>query len=210
MILKRSRFSSIIALSVASLLALVTLTSAAQANGQEDHLAAGGLKVDITWTSGFSTYYKNKLEQAAGLIETAINSEAFRERVLANTFDGQVQFADNQGLSNEEIYQKIVEAKEVFNDSGDQVIEMHLKSWSPFNFWTSAVASTNMSSGLVRLRKKYYKSASLPRLANTMLHEWTHTIGFTHDFYGTNARENSVPYRVGDIIEEIIREQSNQ
>jgi hypothetical protein len=42
------------------------------------------------------------------------------------------------------------------------------------------------------------------------MHEWMHKLGFNHDTKWSASREYSVPYAIGNIFEEIIREQYSQ
>lgn len=42
--------------------------------------------------------------------------------------------------------------------------------------------------------------------ANTIVHEWTHSLGFTHDGNYAKGQQDTVPYKVGDIAEKIYLE----
>ena len=51
---------------------------------------------------------------------------------------------------------------------------------------------------------KFFTTNSLGKVAGNIVHEWTHKLGFEHDFNSTARRNYSVPYAVGNIIQELV------
>lgn len=64
--------------------------------------------------------------------------------------------------------------------------------------YTKAIAYE--SAGRVNLRSTYLENGSVDDLAGTLIHEWTHTKGYGHDFWSTKARPTSVPYLIGETL----------
>lgn len=77
---------------------------------------------------------------------------------------------------------------------------IHAAVWNP-PFWkrfSSAIAYE--SNNRVNLRNSYIANGRVLDLAATILHEFMHSIGYTHDFWNTKRRPYSVPYAVGRLV----------
>lgn len=73
--------------------------------------------------------------------------------------------------------------------------------WVP-SFWkrfSSAIAYE--SNNRVNLRNSYIANGSVSAISSTLIHEFLHTVGYSHDFWNTKARPYSVPYAVGGLVE---------
>jgi hypothetical protein len=157
------------------------------------------LTVQIGKIKNYNSWQKEKLERARRLMETAINSEAFKERVLAHTYKGQLAFADNQGRSNAEIYESIRKAVELGFDNQEFVSNFNhrlYKHWWP---WSKVVGYTDIGQPWVNTNKKHFKKYTDAVIAGHLTHEWLHLLGYLHD----STFAGSVPYDVGDIVSDI-------
>jgi hypothetical protein len=132
-----------------------------------------------------------------------MNSQAFKDRVLNFTNNGQKQFYQNLGLTNAEIYATLMAGAEQYpsvslaNNMADMKISIYYPAWYSAS---SAVAFTNTSDPFLHIYSSYFSSSSLPDLAETIVHEWTHKMGFDHDYNSTAPRPYSVPYGIGGIV----------
>src|SRR5262249_36899585 len=62
--------------------------------------------------TNFSRSDETKVRKAFELINAVIRTKTFRTRVLEHTWKGKKQFADNRGMTNEQIYQAFLAGAE--------------------------------------------------------------------------------------------------
>lgn len=153
--------------------------------------------------TGFSAEEKNKVYQAAAVLEQVLNSVAFKNRVLNFRWNGEKQFADNNELSNEEILIKLKEANELLLNEIDHIANFELTIYNPNFFGRNVVGYTYPDSLQIFMNRNFFSSFTAAEVAGNMAHEWTHKLGFDHDFNSTAKRPYSVPYAIGDIVNEI-------
>ena len=88
------------------------------------------------------------------------------------------------------------------------------KGW----FWSKALAYVNPGTKVININSRkifrdYDKKKNIASLAGTILHEYTHVIDSFHPFemgHGDNyasGKENSVPYLVGELLQEFLLKQ---
>ncbi len=170
---------------------------------------------------------KKKFVAALNLLEEVLNSEEFKQKVLANEtvlgmddqgneikerrFGKNYLWRDSQNLlSNEDIYQIIMDGNEKMRPGTEG--EMNFNSWVKVCKWyqkagtwcRKVIGSTDPSnSKWIKLNWKYYSYFDTPKMINNMTHEWLHLLGFLHGPAATMRQE--VPYVVGKIAEDVAR-----
>ena len=170
-----------------------------------------GLTVNVLDHSNFTTAQSQKLAQAVSILNQVLNSPEFKSRVLNFSYQGQLGFVQNNGMSNQQIYDYLMAGAEEYPtpQPANQMADMHLTIYFPpwYKRYTSAVAFTDVGDPLLHIYNSYYNSASLADLSETLIHEWTHKMGFDHDFNATPQRPYSVPYGIGGIINDLVSKQ---
>ncbi len=169
-------------------------------------LPAWALEVELNDAQGFSQRQTQLLNQAVVAVNQVINSENFKQSVLNHTYQGKKQFVQSDGLDNEQVYQKIMEAAEIYPKVSpvDGLMDMTLQVYWPRWRWSSAVAYTNWNTATLFISGRYLGWAKVSDLANTIVHEWVHKLGFEHDYNSTARRPYSVPYAIGDIVGDLV------
>jgi hypothetical protein len=164
-------------------------------------LAQDALHVHIDHLKGFSAQSEKKVAQTTQLMEQILNGEEFRQAVLNFTYQDQKQFANNEGLSNEEIYEKIMAGKETYDSLEDGVANLDLNLYTPpfYKKW-SVVGYGYPDQPQIYLNSYYFNSYSLAEVAANLSNEWMHKIGFEHDYINTAQRPYSVPYGIGSLV----------
>jgi hypothetical protein len=164
--------------------------------------AAGPLRVDLASLTGFSASQKEKVAQAADIMDRVLNSEEFHQAVLNHEFAGKKQFASvPAGTTNEQVYQQIMAGRETYTDIEDSVATLSLVLYKP-PFWKkwSVVGYTYPGNYPIHTNKYYFNKFSAAQVAGNLTHEWLHKIGFDHDFSRTAQRPFSVPYALGELV----------
>lgn len=150
--------------------------------------------------TNYTSAQKEKLKKASELIARLMNSEEFKTRVLSFTYQGKKQFVDNDGLSNEKIWEKVFRGAEALmpaeNYQMDLVVEM-------YHSYSSTIGYTTPDSLEIWTNSKYHNGYSPCDIAGNLFHEWTHKLGFDHAEKYSPSRDSSVPYGLGYLVEEL-------
>ena len=140
---------------------------------------------------------EEKIRLAEEKIKLIIASEEFKKSVLNHRYNGLKKFANNEGLTNSQIYRRILEGAERLNPLSNNVMDMDVQLY----YEKSTIVGYTMSgSKSININKKYFNKFTIGRLCGNMMHEWLHKLGFKHDVKKTVKRGYSVPYAVGRII----------
>lgn len=164
--------------------------------------AAKSLTVSFDKLTGIDASVKAKLEQARKLMAKVFASREFWAAVANHYYQRRKAFADNDGLSNEEIYDLIQLGKEKHYGREDRVMNLALEAYYENS---STVGYTYTRSKTIYINMKFYKNYSPAQMTRNLMHEWLHKTGFMHDQQSTAKRPYSVPYAVGAIVERLAK-----
>ncbi len=151
-------------------------------------------------TYGVTSTQETKIRTAEEKIREVIGSEEFRLRVLNHTYNGIKTFVDNGGLTNGQIYLKILNGAEVLQPISDNELDLGIKTYYQN---TSTVGYTYSNSSYIYMNTKFLNQYNPNQVSRNMIHEWLHKLGFRHASYYTPSRNYSVPYAIGKIMEEL-------
>lgn len=151
----------------------------------------------------FTKEKENKMLDAIERLKLIINSEEFKIAVLEHRYKGQKTFVDNKGLSNHEVYEVLMEGAETLSPEVDQEMDIDITLYYKNN---STVGYTYRNTERIWVNDKFFAQNSLGKIAANVIHEWTHKLGFEHDFKVTDRRNYSVPYGVGTIVQKLVDE----
>jgi hypothetical protein len=162
----------------------------------------GGLAVVVHEANNFNATEAALLEQARVLLEKVVNSEAFKQQVLHFTYLGQETYVQNNGLTNQQIYDDIMAGAEQLPTptAANQIMDLYTELYyKPGN----VIGYTDPSVHTIFMNSYFFDSAAASAIAGNMMHEWLHKLGFDHDFASTARRPSSVPYAIGYIAEDL-------
>jgi len=157
-------------------------------------------KTNVNYLSGFSQSDEQKYDKAVALVKKVVATEAFRKKVLNHTYGGSKTFVQNNGLSNAQIYQAILDAAEKLTPAKNNTMDVGVKLYYTNN---SVVGYTNGSITYINVNTKFFNSYGIHEVAGNLFHEWLHKLGYGHDSNATARRPYSVPYVVGYMIRDI-------
>ena len=174
------------------------------AQQEEGVVLEEGVRVQIDALQNFSPVESERTDRAALVLEAALNSDEFRRGVLDFTWNGKQTFANNNGLTNEQIYAVIMAGRETYSDDDDHVANLSLSLYSPpfFKRW-GVVGYGYPGTPQIYINRNYFKVMSMASLVGLLAHEWCHKLGFDHDYRRTAKRPYSVPYGIGSLVTEI-------
>jgi hypothetical protein len=141
-----------------------------------------------------------KVEKAVAIIKKVVRSQEFKNRVINFQYKGKKAFIDNDGLSNAEIYQKLLNGAETLRPVIDHKMDLDLELYYSRK---STVGYTYPSGLRIWMNRKFFNHYTPAEVAGNLFHEWTHKLGFTHAARHSVSRDSSVPYALGYLIEEL-------
>lgn len=144
---------------------------------------------------------EEKMHKAVERLMLIVNSVEFKERVLNHEYKGEKTFVDNDGMTNEEIYQRLMDGAEKLSPEVDEEIDLDITLYYRNN---STVGYTYPNVEKIWVNDKFFAKNSFGKVAANLIHEWLHKLGFKHDKKRTARRAYSVPYGVGTIMRELV------
>lgn len=157
-------------------------------------------KTNVGYLSGFTTSDEAKYNQAVAIVKKVVATEAFRTRVLNYTYGGAKQFVQNNGLTNEQIYQDILDAAETLTPAKNNTLDVGVKLYYEAS---TIVGYTSGSISYINVNTKFFNTFAPNEVAGNLFHEWLHKLGYGHDSAATARRPYSVPYAIGYMVRDI-------
>lgn len=162
--------------------------------------AANNWKAELLFLN-FNSSQEEKVRTAVGLIRKVISSSEFRERILSHSFEGKPGFVDSNGLTNQEIYEIILNgAEKVGSNETNHTMDVEIELYTDT---TTTIGYTYPTSGRIWMNTKYFNTYTPVKVADNLMHEWMHKLGFTHAMKYSVSRNYSVPYAIGYLVEEL-------
>lgn len=156
-------------------------------------------KTNVTLMNLTSTQ-ASKYNKAVAMVKKVVATEAFRKKVLNHTYGGVKKFVDNNGKTNAQIYQSILDAAEklklVKNNTMDLGVKMYYQASSVVGY-----TSTNIS--YINVNTKFFNTYAVNQVAGNLFHEWLHKLGYGHSASATASRPYSVPYAIGYMVRDL-------
>lgn len=165
---------------------------------EQDPMANLAINVSLT---NFNETQEAKMQEALKRLKLVINSVEFKERVLNHTYSGEKTFVENNGLSNEEIYYKIMDGAEDLLPEVDQEMDLDITMYYKYS---STVGYTYPNTTRIWVNSRFFNGYSYGQVAANATHEWTHKLGFGHSYYNNSSRPYTVPYGIGSIISDLV------
>lgn len=160
----------------------------------------------LTWDANlylvnFTPDQEEKVRNAVTIIKRVIASEEFKQRILNYSHNGKKGFVDNGGFSNEEIYQKILDgAEQMGSQTKNNTMDVELEL---YHQKTNTIGYTYPNVVRIWMNKKYFNKYTPLKVADNLMHEWMHKLGFTHATSWSSSRDHTVPYAIGYLVEEL-------
>lgn len=145
----------------------------------------------------FTNSQEEKMLKAVELIKGLVASEEFRSKVLNHKYNGIKTYVDNRGMTNAQIYQRILDGNESLQNTKDNEMDVEVELYYANN---TTVGYTYANSKRIWANTKYFNTYSVASVAANLMHEWLHKLGFTHAVSYSVSRDYSVPYGVGGIV----------
>lgn len=150
----------------------------------------------------FNASQESKVLEASELIKRVIASEEFKDRILNHTYNGKKTFVDNGGLTNAQIYKKILEGSEYLRPGADNEMDLDLEVFARAD---DTVGYTMTNSLKIFMNTKFLNANEPYEVTTNLMHEWLHKLGFRHAKAKTANRKYSVPYAIGYLMRSLAK-----
>jgi hypothetical protein len=158
------------------------------------------MRINLHRVENFTKAEVSKLERSLNLLESYINSDSFKQYILNFKYLGKLQFANNAGLSNEEIYNLIMSGKEVLSPTKDSVWDLSISIYNTYIRGRNIIGYTYPNTPVQYINRRFFSSFNIAQIGGNVAHEYCHKLGLDHDFKATARRPYSVPYVVGNVV----------
>lgn len=152
--------------------------------------------------TGFERDHEEKIHKAFEMIKEVVASDEFKNRVLNHTYNGKKQYVDNGGLTNAQIYKKILEGAEMLTPAKNNAMDLQLEQYEEASI---VIGYTMPNIITIFMNKKYLDQSNFQanKVAMNLMHEWLHKLGFKHAQENSPSRPHSVPYAIGYIMRDL-------
>jgi len=162
------------------------------------------LDVEIQGMKNFSEKEKEKFLKAIELCKKVINSKEFEQKITNYKWtSGGVTyntFKKNEGLTNEEIFEKFMSGADQFNTEKDNDIDLYTTLYYSSR---STVGYTYPNTFKTWINRKFFSQFSLAGIVGNVIHEYLHNVGFGHSSGYNSTRKHTVPYAYGYVARDI-------
>ncbi|WP_316814480.1 hypothetical protein [Pedobacter nyackensis] len=169
------------------------------------------IKVKIHSIKGYNQF-EPFAAKAASLLDSVLNSEEFKTEIL----DG--KFTKKNGLSNEQVYNSIIQSHELQGAGGeDGIVDLRLRTinkdedhevWlkrCELNSSAGTIGIDGLGDGIFAICPQrlelWAMSDDTAALAAHFAHEYMHLLGYSHNGL---FKSRTLVYKVGDIVEAIL------
>ena len=135
---------------------------------------------------------ENKIHNAIELLRRVFASPEFKRKILNHDYYGRKMFDRNMGLSNWQIYRRILRGMEKLNPYPNNAMDLEIQFYTDYN--SIVLGFTRPNTHTVWINNKYFNKRKPAQIAASLVHEWLHKVGFGHEFQRTENRNFSVPY----------------
>ncbi|AWI25888.1 hypothetical protein [Flavobacterium pallidum] len=161
------------------------------------------ITVRLIESNGYDAPRLLKLHASLAIISNVMNSPAFMDAIFDARFHFRRSFSRwiDKPYSNETVYAMLMRATEATGNTGSYTMELHLNLIDGSNGSVKGYGIPN--SPEIYTYKARFDEMTTSEMANHIVHEWTHKLGFTHAEYPMplGKRNMSVPYFTGNIVE---------
>lgn len=158
------------------------------------------MKVFVHQAIGFRKDELKKLNSAVQYLQEYCNSAEFKDKIITARYLGKYQFANNDGLSNEQVYNLIMSGKEALQPTEDGEWDISLTIYNTYWRGRNVIGYTYPNTSMQWINRRFFSWFTPEQIAGNLAHEYCHKLGFDHDFNATIKRQYSIPYVVGDVV----------
>lgn len=146
---------------------------------------------------------EKKIDNSIDILREIFASPEFKRRILSHKFRGHYQFNMNKGLSNYQIYRRLLRGIERLHPYENNAMDVEVELYTDLQ--SQVVGFTNPRTRRIWMNTKYFNKNTPAQVASHLTHEWLHKLGFDHEKGRCHDRKYSVPYAIGYIVRDMAK-----
>ncbi len=171
-------------------------------------------EIDIHGMVNFSKTEQTRFTIATKLLSHVLNSNEFKQRVISFNYTiykkcfsrttGKINvphFKNNKGFHNIEIYNMIISGEDVHNTERDNDMDVFVTLYYSNG---KTIGYTYPSTFHTWINRKFFDS--IPKICRNLIHEYMHNLDFKHSKKRNPGRQFTVPYAIGEIVFELVKQ----
>lgn len=148
---------------------------------------------------------EEKIFESVELLRRVFASQEFKTRILNHKFKGRKTFAWNKGLTNQQIYEKILGGVEKLEPERNNAMDVEIELFTDMD--SNVLGYTKTQTKKIWMNTKYFnEETTTVELSSHLMHEWLHKLGFGHERKRCDDRAYTVPYAIGYIVRDLAEE----
>lgn len=144
----------------------------------------------------------DKYKQAMALLKRVVATTTLKDKILNFDSPCTVNLFVDSSESRASIYRHILEGNETLQPDKDNELDVEVEFYYAA---TSTVGYTYGNSRRIWVNTKFFDKYTPPYVADNLMHEWLHKLGYKHSSAYNTCRQYSVPYAIGYITEDIAK-----
>lgn len=153
---------------------------------------------------GLKPAQEEKMKLALLVFEKVMNDKDFQKELADLKFYSDTDDDPNKTLNASQMVEKIYAAKEFYNSQADYKADVYWlikKKRKPLFSKYPAIGYGNETEKEIYTYSWYLEKAVLAEIVGHIAHEWTHKLGFVHQFEPHKRRDETLPYAFGYLVE---------
>lgn len=130
-------------------------------------------------TVGMSVDQEEEIRKAEDIIKLVVSSEEFKKRVLNHTVNGVKTFLNNNGLTNAEIYQKILDAAEDGTLNKDNIMDLAVELIPQKSTLASRIFKIIAGIKKIFFFLNLFQNTTPAGIAQNLFQQWLGKLGFS-------------------------------
>jgi hypothetical protein len=156
-----------------------------------------------TKLTNFTDSEQAKMQRVIKKLLKVLNSEQLKNKIINHQYEEEKTFVDNNGMTNLEIYQKLIDGTEELQNHIDNEMDLDLNMYYSLS---STIGYTYPDTLKIWINRRFFRGFKPSQVAANLIHEYMHKLGFGHDYNYTERRKFSVPYALGGIIKKLVEQ----
>lgn len=183
---------------------LLTIAFPVLAMGQQ----IPAFRVNAIEIRGLNTSRTEKMKRATLIFEKVLNDPEFQNELETKTFRSDRKDDLVPNPTSRQVIEKIYAAAERYKPEPNNAADVYWHAEKK-SFWKRLTGKCNtIGYGYPGERKIFTYTClideedSMAEVVGNLAHEWSHKLGFVHDWKDHSERHLTVPYVFGDLVEE--------
>ena len=160
-------------------------------------------KVQADEINGLTPEREQKMKLAMSIFEKVMNDKDFQNELSSFPYQYDVDTDTNRTLTPQQVAVKLMNGQEFYKKDNDQTANLHWfikKKNKPLFSRHPAIGYGNEDGIPIYTYTWFFDNSDIADIVGHIAHEWSHKVGFEHQYEPHPRRDNTVPYAFGNLF----------